>query len=273
MIKGIRNKAEKDQNTIVQNKKEDKRKKNGLVLGVLAFLVSLAIIIAVVGGFFCLIIHNNFNKFADKYRKQIQAIPVIRGALAEPPDPDDPELFTESQLREKYKVLIDLRDHQRKQLEQANAEIQELKKVEEQLNKMLEERQTIIDQRAQLVEDRKKYEEDKQQLDRLIAEGNKEGFKEYFEKIDKKTAEILYSEILKEQKVDENMKEFVRVYEAMDSTAAARIFEQLGDSKIDLVTGALKNMKKETSAEILEEMTPAFASKVTEKLSELYNSK
>jgi len=273
MAKEIRGNSEKVQNANVPQNEENKSKKKAFIFGLLTVITSLAVIIAVFGSVFYLVVHNNLYNFAERYRKEIQAIPVIRAALPEKPDPEDPESFTESELKEKYKELINVRDDLKKQLEQANAQIAELKKAEEQLSKMIEERDKISKQIAQLEKDRKKLEEDKKNIDMLIAEGNKEGFKEYFEGIDKETAESLYSEILKTEKADKNAKEFAKVYESMDPAAAARIFEQMGDSKIDLVTGMLKDMKRDTSAKILEEMTPAFASKVTEKLSELYKSK
>jgi flagellar motility protein MotE (MotC chaperone) len=272
MAKAIWGKSEKIQNAKVPQNEESKSKKNTFIYGLLTVITSLAVIIVVFWGVFYLVVHNNLYNIAERYRKEIQAIPVMRMALPEKPDSEDPELFTESELKEKYKELINVRDDLKKQLEQANAQITELKKAEEQLNKMIEERQKIIEQRAQLENDRKQLEEDKKSIDRLIAEGDKEGFKKYFENIDKATAESLYSEILKIEKVDKNAKEFAKVYESMDPAAAARIFEQMGDSKIDLVTGVLKDMKRDISAEILEEMTPVFASKVTEKLSELYKS-
>jgi flagellar motility protein MotE (MotC chaperone) len=56
----------------------------------------------------------------------------------------------------------------------------------------------------------------------------------------------------------------------MDAGAAAKIFEELGDGKIDLVVDTLKNMNNKNAAQILEEMNENYAAKVTEKLSEKY---
>ena len=94
-------------------------------------------------------------------------------------------------------------------------------------------------------------------------------FKQYFENVDPATARQVYEETVKQQQDDENAKKFAQIYEAMDASAAAQIFEQMGNSKIDMIAGTLKNMKKETAAEILAAMTPAFASKLTEKLDAL----
>jgi len=56
----------------------------------------------------------------------------------------------------------------------------------------------------------------------------------------------------------------------MDTKAAAKIFEELGDSQLDLVVETLRNMKKDVAAEIISEMSQSYAAKVTEKLSKVY---
>jgi flagellar motility protein MotE (MotC chaperone) len=110
----------------------------------------------------------------------------------------------------------------------------------------------------------------KSQIDKLIASGNKEEFKAYYESIDAEKAEELYSQAIKEQQIDAKAKEFAQIYAEMDESAAAAIFEQLGEEKLDMISEILMAMSKKNSSAIIESMTPSFAAKVTEKLDELY---
>jgi len=80
-----------------------------------------------------------------------------------------------------------------------------------------------------------------------LVQADKEGFKEFYEKMNEKLAQSLYEEILKEEKANEKAKEFAQIYEKMDTKAAAKIFEELGDSQLDLVVETLRNMKKDVA--------------------------
>jgi flagellar motility protein MotE (MotC chaperone) len=110
----------------------------------------------------------------------------------------------------------------------------------------------------------------KKKLDELTANGDKEAFKANYEQLDPENAKELYAKVVKEQQANENVKKFAQVYAAMDASAAAQIFEQLGTAKIDMTAETLKAMSKENSSAILQSMTPVFAAKVTEKLNNLY---
>jgi flagellar motility protein MotE (MotC chaperone) len=76
--------------------------------------------------------------------------------------------------------------------------------------------------------------------------------------------------LVQSQNISEEAKKFSQLYEAMDSSASAKIFEQMGESKMDLIISIIKNIKKEKTSEILAAMKPEFASKLTEKMSQLY---
>lgn len=277
MAKGNQGSSQTIQNHKPQGKEDSKGRKSGFLFGLLAFLAAAAIIVVVLGGLFFIIVRNNVNNLAESYRKQIESIPVIKLALPRIPDLEDPEYLTDEELRLKYQELRKVRDDLKKQLKAAGEQIYELQKTNDELSKTIAEnekaKKDILELQAWLEQQKKQFMEDKQKIDGLIAKGDKERFKEFFEKIDKETAQRLFSEILKEEKADGDTRKFVQIYENMAPASAARIFEQLGDSKIDLIAGTLKNMKKENSAEILAAMEPSFASKVTEKLSESYKNK
>ena len=69
------------------------------------FLLALIVVVGIVTGVFYIIIRNNVNGFADKYREQIKNIPVLGYALPAPPadyDPLDPENLSRKELLTKY---------------------------------------------------------------------------------------------------------------------------------------------------------------------------
>lgn len=251
-----------------------KEKKSGLLFGLFAFLVSLIIIAGILGGAFYLVIHNNVNGLGERYRNSIQRIPIVKLALPKVADPEDPKYLTDNEIKAKYQQLRKDKDELTKQLDEANKKIAELQKAKADIDKLKAENDQIKSdmqsQKNQFDQQKKQLADDKKKLDQLAAGSDKTGFKEFFEKMEPETAKQMYNQILQEQKASDDEKKFAQLYETMDPSAAAAIFEQMGNSKIDLVVNILKNMKKEASAQILAQMTPAYASNVTEKLSKIY---
>ncbi len=253
---------------------DNQKGKKGFLFGLLAFVTALIIMFAVIGGAFFIVIHNNINGIGERYRKEIQGIPLLSMALPKVADPDDPQYLTQDQIKEKYQEYRKKNDELAKQLDEANKKISELQKVKDEQDKIKAESDKIKkdaqEQKEQTDLKEKQLLDDKKKLDELIANGDKAGFKAYFEKIDKENAQKLYTEILEEQKADEDAVKFAKLYESMDAGAAASIFEQLGDEKIDLVVDTLRYMKKEASAAVMAAMTPDYAAKITERLSKYY---
>jgi len=249
-------------------------KKGGILFGLLAFFTAVIVMAGILGGAFYMIIHNNVNGLADRYRKNIQSIPVLKLALPNPADPFDPKLFAPEELKSKYQELRAIRDDLTQKLNDANRKISELQKYKDELDRIKAENEKLKAdaqaQKDQLDAERKKLEADTKKVNEMIASGDKTGFKEYFEKVDKETAAKVYQQIMQEQKAREDTKKFVQLYEGMDAAAAAAIFEQMGNSKMDTIVEILKNMKKDSSAQIIASMTPAFAATVTDRLSKVY---
>jgi flagellar motility protein MotE (MotC chaperone) len=227
----------------------------------------LIIITAVFGGASYFIVRNNINGLADKNRQTIQKIPLLKNALPKPLDPLDPKFMTADEIKNKYLEYKNSSDEMKKKLEEAEKQLAELKKYKEENEK---ESQSIEDTKK--AQDARQNELDtlKKTIDQLIANADKAGLKQYFETIDPAAAKEVYAEVIKQQQVTENEKKFAQVYEAMDASAAAQIFEQMGNSKLELVSQTVKNMKKESAAAILAAMSPDFASRVSQKLDELY---
>lgn len=247
-----------------EDKNKDKNAKiDNFKFGILAFLVAVIIMAGILLGAFYLIVHNNVYGVAETHRKEIQNMPLLRWALPKPPDPEDPEYMTEKEIRNKYIEIKTQRDDLSEQLKETNRVINELKIYKDGYEKVMIEKE---EEKSKLEEEKKKIESDRVEIQKFAAEGNKEDFKKYFEAMDKDKAEELYREILLEEKIDADIKKFVQIYENMDETAVAKIFNEMGEEKIELVIEILTKMKKENSSAILTEMDPVFASKVTEKM-------
>lgn len=261
----------KQDNISPQLKNSSKSKKSNFLHGLFAVIVALMIIILVFGSVFYVIIHNNINGFGEKYRTQIKNIPVIRHALPSVPDPEDPKYLTDGEIRSRYMELRVLRDQLEKELEEAGREIEDLRRLRDEKEKIDQDNEKmkvlLEEQKSEIEAQRKQLEEDLMKAGELIANADKEGLKEYFQKIDKDTAEILYKQILTEEKASAEARKFAQYYENMEPKNAARIFKELGEKNIDLIVEILTNMRKEISSQVLSEMDADFAAKITQALS------
>jgi hypothetical protein len=253
-----------------------KHKGNGILFGLVAVLVATFIFVAIIGGTAYYAISKNVNGIAVTYRKQISTYPILRWALPALKDPYDPKYLTNDQLKTKYNELRTLNAELTKQLTEANTKITDLQKVKADQDKIVAENEKLkseaVTQKAQIEAEKTQLASDKKAIDELIAKGDKAGFKAYFEKVDKVTAAKIYTQILTEQKVNDAIKENAKLYNTMDASASAQIFEQIGTKKMDLVVETIKNMNQAVASEVMAAMTPAFAAKVAEKLRTAYTA-
>lgn len=247
-----------------------------MLYGIITVITSVLIFLIVFAGASYYILHNNINGLAEKYRESLQNLPIAKYALPPLPqgeDPENPKYLNETQLIEKYNELRQTRDNLKKELESANGTISELQAIKDNQEQALLE----VDNMKKKVElaqqdiDKQKEQlsKEKEAVDKLIASGDKTGFKQYFESIDPELAGQIYGDIIQKEKISEETKDFAKRYESMEPSATAGIFESMGTSKIDLIVDILGNMKSSVYAEILGEMRPDFAAKVTEKMAEV----
>ena len=255
----------------------DAKKDRGIVFSVITIFSVILVIALIFVGTFYIVIHNNVNGLAERYRKSIQNIPLAKLALPVAPDPLDPRYMTNSEIKDKYTEFRKANADLRKQLDESAKKLQDLQKYKDEYDAFkAENEKAALDSKtkeAELNARQTQLDELKAKIDALIASGDKEGLKQYFETLDPATAKQVYAEVVKQQQVDANTKKFAQVYAAMDASAATQIFEKLGNSQMDIIAQTLKAMSKENSSAILAAMTPDFAAKVTQKLDELYKAK
>ena len=265
-------------NPEAQGSENQKGKTNGLLFGLIAFLVATFIMVTVVGGAFYFVIKNNINGLADKYRSEISGIPILRWALPKQvvKDPYDPTHFTDAELKSKYNELRKLKDDLTKQLDDAKKQIADLQKVKASADTLTAENTKLkadaASQKAAMDAQQKSIDAEKKAVAALVAKGDTAGFKAYFEQIDPTTAAKLYTDILTQQKISNGDKTNAKLYNTMDPKASAKIFEQMGTGKIDLVVNTLKNMDQNVVAQVMANLSAPFAAKVSEQLHKAYTT-
>jgi flagellar motility protein MotE (MotC chaperone) len=102
----------------------------------------------------------------------------------------------------------------------------------------------------------------------IIAQGSSEGLKDYFNRIDPETAQRIYTEIIKQEAVDQQIKTMAKTYAEMEPANAAAVLTELKDKDIELVLDIISLMKADASAEIMENMEPALAAELMKKLAD-----
>jgi flagellar motility protein MotE (MotC chaperone) len=242
-------------------------KKSNIIFTLSAFLTALIIMGGIFAGAYYFVINNNVYGLRDKYETEIAKRPLLRWALPGPEDPDDPKYLNDQEIRKKYIQIKEERDNLLRQLEQANLEISNLeiyKNEYEKLLKEMEEEKLYID--AQLSE----INQGREELQRLAAENDKEGFRKYYESIDAQKAEEIYREAMLGERTEQEKKKIIQIYENMDEAAAADIFNEMGEENMYIIVGLLSNMKKDVASDILAEMDPSLASKITEQLVKVF---
>ena len=89
-----------------------------------------------------------------------------------------------------------------------------------------------------------------------------EEYIKYYESINPELAEELYKQVVKQEEIDDTMKDYVQAYTAMKPKEAAGIFEAMTE---DLVLAAqiLKNMDSESRGKIMGVMDAEIAAQIT----------
>jgi len=247
----------------------------GFLHGLLTVLLSILIVLVVFGGAFYYVLKNNIYNLGEYFRPRLEKIPVIKYALPPLPaseDPDDPKHLTESELVKKYNELRNDKAALTLKLEQANRRIEELENEKEQLTFLKDEAEAAKLENEKLLEqiqqERVRLQEDKKEITEIIADGNPEGLKDYFNEIDPETAQKIYTELVKQDAVNQQVKTMAKTYAEMEPANAAAILTELNDKDTGLVLDVLSLMKADNSAEILENMDPALAAELMKNLAD-----
>jgi flagellar motility protein MotE (MotC chaperone) len=254
---------------------DKKGESDGLLHGLLTVSLSILIVLVVFGGAFYFVLKNNVYGLGEEFRPSLERIPVLKLALPPLPadaDPFDPKHLTQKELLEKYNLLRNMQADLAFRLESAQAQVAALENEKQQWVGMKEDAEATRleneNTKKQLEQQLAEIEADKKELSRLIAAGNKEGFKDYFGKIDPETAKEIYRELAEEEVVAQEYKDLAKPYVEMDPANAAAILTELGSNDMPTVINLIGAMKTDKAAEIIESMEPKFAAELMKKLAE-----
>ena len=89
-----------------------------------------------------------------------------------------------------------------------------------------------------------------------------DAYVEYYEKMDPTTAETLYKQVIVQEQVDEEIKNYAQAYSDMKPKAAAGIIENMTDD-LNLAAKILWQMEPGDRGKILGAMDPEVAAKLT----------
>ncbi|NLU51841.1 MAG: hypothetical protein GXX10_03125 [Clostridiaceae bacterium] len=244
------------------------KKPGGILHSLVVVLLAVLVVFAVSAGVFYFTVKNNINGIADSLRPSIKDNPLLSLALPKEYDAEDPSLLTEEELKKKYNEFRNKIAELEKSLEESNSTIEELNQKlasvgDEQA--ILEENKQLL---AQIMEEMEKIEEEKKSISEMVIRGDTEGFKNYFEKVDKATAEAIYKEIVAQGAVDEEKKALSKSFSSMDPESAAQVLTELYKKDKEVLLDIFEGLKADAGASILAQMEPQTAADITKMLAD-----
>lgn len=251
--------------------KSEQPDKPGLLHSILVIFLALLVVAVVSFGVFYFFTKNNINGFADTVRPWIKNHPILKLALPkepEPIDPDDPKYLTQKELLKKYEEYRAKVRSLNESLEKANREIERMEKESlsaSDAEAMLKENQAVLDA---IKQEQEALQADKEIISEMIANGDREGFRQYFEKVEKAVAEAIYKEIIEKTVIDEEMVRLAKPMAEMEPRRAAGVLTELFSSDSEAALDIIEGLKADALALILENMDAKVAAEIVGKLAE-----
>lgn len=263
-------KERQEEKTSLQEHNNESEKPGGCLHSIIVVLIAFLVIAVVFVGVFYFVVNNNINGMADSLKPHIKNYSVLKIFLPKDLadyDPDDPKYLTDKQIlgkyheyREKVRSLTEELNEANKTIENIKTEIQsasDIEKIAEENRQLLE----TIEAEKELLEATRKS------LAELIAKGDPEGFKNYFQKIDRAAAEAVYAEIMKEAAVSEEKKALAKPFSTMNPQGAANVLTELFSSDKEAALDIFEGMGPKVMAPILERMDAKVAAEIYSLLS------
>lgn len=238
------------------NEKNKSGGKLGIILIILAILLSWLII-------FAILIRVDVGGIGTSLRPILKNVPVVNWLL--PPVSDEQIAFEENYP---YKNLTEAMDY--------------IKELETQIDTLITERdtkQTRITELQQEVDKLKTYEEEQAAFEERVKIFDKnvvfnsnapdaETYKQYYEEINPTTAEEIYRLVLEQLEYDNAIQEKATILKTMKPSQAAAVLEEM-TADMDWVANVLLTMKPAESAAIMDKMDQLYAAKIFKKMADM----
>lgn len=240
-----------------KDKKKDDEKK-GSKIGTL-----IMVLLIIVGwiGIMILLVKLDVGHFGSQVlRPVLKDVPVINKIL---PAASEDEMISESnhsdltlsQALDKIKLLEDENTNYKSQVDA--------------LNETITDQQTEISRLKVFEDNQTQFQASKDDFYAEIVYGENapstEAYIEWYNSIDKASAEAIYEKILGQKANDEQITELSKTYAAMKPAQAASILQTMTND-LDTVADILNGMNAQQRGDILGQMDPDFAASVTKKL-------
>jgi len=259
----------KEKDSQEKSKPRDGKDKNKSP-GFFTFLFPILLATTIIFGVWAYFIKSNKFGLGEKYRPVLKNIPIVNIVLPPNPDPEAAEYMSADQLAQKYEELRNKNKEYLKKIEEQKKTITDLQKYKDNESTM---RTGNLNLKSSLEAEKKKVDNERKQLqnDKLkfaldVKNADKKGFTEYFEKTDKDIAAKVYEKVLQENKVSADVSNYVKTFELMEPASAASVLEGMGVSNLDLVANIIKQMKKQSAAEVMSNMDPVFAANLSDRI-------
>lgn len=225
--------------------------------GKLAVFLATIIIIAIWLGILVLVIKWDVGGFGSTVMYPLlKDVPYVNKILPEVEIPIEQQQYPYTTLSEATEYV--------KQLERELAESQ--KKISKK-NDRIKELKAQLEKLSVYEENEAKFEQLKQKFDEEVVFSNNapdiKNYQEYYEAIDPANAQVIYRQVLEQQKKNKEMEDYVATYSSMKPKKAAAMFNAMMGDNSKLVADILGAMDTESRASILAEMEAENAAIIT----------
>lgn len=257
-----------EQNPVPQGSDQGE-KPGGILLSIVVILLALLVVAVVTIGVFYFAVKNNVNGFAHTVKPQIENHPLLKFALPDEmrAEEEKPENLTEKQLLKKYDEYRVKVAELNESLSAANATIEQMQndaRSDQELEAVTEENRRLLES---IKAEQMALEEEQKILADLMVKGDTEGFKEYFQNINKETAEIIYKEVVIREALNAEKVESAKPFSLMEPINAAGVLKELFIQDQSSALDIFEGLKPNASALILEKMDAKTAAEITKLLS------
>ncbi len=233
------------------------KNEGGFVKVIVLIIVVLLILVVGVGA---MIKFDVFKLGTEVIGPSIKDVPVLNMILPEMPE----EVTEEEAANYNFETIEEVVEVLKITENLLKESAQEAEKISEQLKQLTAEVERLKVFEGNQVQ----FEADQKAFDDLVA-SNSEAivFKDWFEKMNPENAAEIYAQVIEEVKYDEDLKGLVDIYQSMKPAQAASILEDMTVTQMALVSSIVKNLSADQSADVLGNMEPATAAKITTYLS------
>lgn len=229
----------------------------GGIGGKIAIVLATIIIIAIWLGILVLIIKWDVGGFGSTVMHPIlKDVPYLNKILPEVETPIEEQEYP-------YQTVADATAY----VKQLEKELSDAQKKLGDKNERIQELKAKLEKLSVYEANEAAFEELKQKFDEEVVFSENapdiNNYREFYESIDPVNAEVIYRQVLEQQKKDEQLEEYIATYSNMKPKSAAAIFDTMMGDESRLVADILEALDAQARADIMAAMSAENAAKIT----------